>query len=128
MASYSFVEIIRPLLTLRLETDKYPLPKPDDLFATLSRGQKFSKIDVINTYKQVELELQELVTVSIHRGLYHFMRLPFGVASAPAVFQKVMDTFLQGIDGVIRYLDDILVSSDTYFPSAVPRRSVATTV
>ena len=37
-------------------------------------------------------------------------RLPFGVASAPAVFQQAMDTVLQGIPYVVCYIDDILVT------------------
>ena len=35
------------------------------------------------------------------------------VASAPAVFQKTMDMLLQGMDGVICYLDDILITGKT---------------
>lgn len=46
------------------------------------------------------------VTMNTHHGLY--TRLPYGVASAPALFQKVMDTVLQGIPGVPCYIDDIL--------------------
>ena len=53
---------------------------------------------------------KELVTVNTHRGLYRYNRLPFGVASAPALFQRAMDTVLQGIPNVICYIDDILVS------------------
>ena len=66
--------------------------------------------------------------MNTHRGLYRYTRLPFGVASALAIFQKVMDTVLQGLAGarvhkiyiyyellagVICYLDDILVSGTT---------------
>ena len=50
------------------------------------------------------------MTIHTHRGLYQYNRLPFGVASAPALFQKLMDTILQGIPHVICYLDDILVT------------------
>ena len=48
-----------------------------------------------------------------HRGLYQYTRLPFGVSSAPAIFQKVMDTVLQGLPKIISYLDDILISAST---------------
>ena len=98
-----------------LEVDKYPLPKPDDLFASLAGGKKFSKIDLTNAYQQLNLteECQELTTINTHKGLYRYTRLPFGVASAPAIFQQVMDTVLQGLPNVICYLDDVLVTGST---------------
>ena len=36
--------------------------------------------------------------------------MPFGIASAPALFQKTMDSVLQGIKRVVCYIDDILVT------------------
>ena len=82
------------------------------IFATLAGGKKFSKLDLSQAYQQLLLnkESSKLVTINTHRGLYRYSRLPFGVASAPAMFQQVMDTILQGIPGVICYLDDILVT------------------
>eukprot|EP00731_Ephydatia_muelleri_P011873 Em0006g767a len=95
-----------------LEVDRYPLPKPNDLFATLAGGQKFSKIDLSQAYQQLVLEEEscELVVINTHIGLFSYTRLPFGVASAPALFQRAMDSILQGIAGVICYIDDILVT------------------
>ena len=95
-----------------LEVDQYPLPKPTELFATLAGGKIFTKIDLSHAYQQMNLEKssRELVTVNTHRGLYQFVRLPFGIASAPAVFQKTMDTVLQGLPKVLCYLDDILIT------------------
>jgi len=58
-------------------------------------------------------ESRQLVTINTHRGLFRYSCLPFGVASAPSIFQKVMDTVLQGLPKVICYLDDILVSGVT---------------
>ena len=49
----------------------------------------------------------------MHRGLFQYTRLPFGVASAPALFQKVMDTVLQGLSKVTCYLDDILITGSS---------------
>ena len=99
----------------QLHVDQYPLPKPTDLFACLTGGQSFTKLDLTAAYQQKVLdeESAKLVTVNTHQGLYECCRLPFGVASAPAVFQRAMDSILQGIPFVICYLDDILVSDRT---------------
>ena len=96
-----------------LAVDKYPLPKPDELFATLAKGKVFSKLDLSQAYLQLQLEDASIpyVTINTHQGLYAYTRLPFGVASAPAIFQKLMDKVLQGLEGVLCYIDDILVST-----------------
>ena len=95
-----------------LDVDQYPLPKPDDLFATLANGKTFSTLDLSQAYQQMLLEEEsaQYVTVNTHLGLYQYTRLPFGVASAPAIFQRAMDVILQGIEGVICYIDDILIT------------------
>ena len=46
----------------------------------------------------------------ILKGLYRYKHLPYGVASAPAIFQKFMETVLNGIPNIVCYLDDILVT------------------
>ena len=106
------VTIYKVTVNPALEVDRYPLPKPEDLFATLAGGKCFTKIDLTHAYQQMALDKQsrELVTINTHKGLYCYTRLPFGVASAPAIFQKTTDTVLQGLPKVICYLDYILVT------------------
>ena len=96
-----------------LMVEEYPLPTPDELFTTLAGGKVFSKLDLSQAYLQlpVDKESKQYLTINTHQGLYEYNRLPFGVASAPAIFQKLMDTVLQGVSEVICYIDDILVSS-----------------
>ena len=95
-----------------LSVDQYPLPRPEDLFATLAGGKKFTKLDLSQAYLQLKVseDSRKYLTVNTHRGLYHYTRLPFGIASAPAIFQRVMDSILQGIPHVLCYIDDILVT------------------
>ena len=98
-----------------LDVDQYPLPKPEDIFAKLSGGQKFTTLDLTHAYNQLVLDedSRKYVTINTHKGLYQYTRLPFGIASAPAVFQRTMDTILQGIDGVACYIDDIIITGKT---------------
>ena len=98
-----------------LDIDQYPLPKPEDIFATLAGGQQFSTLDLTSAYNQLLLdeESRKYVTINTPQGLYRYTRLPFGIASAPAVFQRTMDTILQGVPGVACYIDDIIVTGKT---------------
>ena len=75
------------------KTEMYPLPKIEELFASLFGGQTFSKLDLSHGYLQVpiEKESQRYLVINTHKGLYTYKRLPFGVASAPAIFQRIMD-------------------------------------
>ena len=93
----------------------YPLPRIDDLLASLGKGKMFSKLDLANAYLQLALEdeSKKYVTITTHKGLYRYNRLPFGVASAPAIFQRTMENLLRDISNVVVYLDDILVSGST---------------
>ena len=86
-----------------LDVDKYLLPKPDDLFTALEGGLRFTKLDLRQAYQQLALKVrsQEFVKVNTHQVLYQFKRLPFGAASAPAIFQMFMDETLQGMSHVV---------------------------
>jgi len=90
----------------------YPLPRIEELFTTLAGGEQFSKLDLSHAYQQLVLEeeSQKLVTITTHKGLFKYNRLPFGVATAPSVFQHVMENLLQGLKYVTIYLDDILIT------------------
>ena len=96
------------------------MSKPQDLFASLSGGKTFTILDLTQAYLQLALDKQsqKLVVINTHKGLYKFKRLPFGVAYAPAMFQKVMDTLLQDIPGVACYIYyDIIVTGATHLRS-----------
>ena len=92
--------------------DKYPLPWIDDIFASLEGGKIFSKWDLAHAYQLVPLDesSKKFTTINISKGLYQYSRLPFGVSSAPAIFQRMIEGLLQGILNVSVYLDDILIA------------------
>ena len=96
-------------------TEVYPLRRIDELFASLSGGQTFTTLDLSHAYLQLELEeeSQELVTINTHKDLFKYTRLLFGVASAPAILQRTMESLLQGLPMSCVYTDDILVSGKT---------------
>ena len=88
------------------------MQKINDIFASLAGGQLFTKLDLSQAYQQVALDetSQKYVVINTHLALFKYKRLPFWVASGPAIFQRVMDTLLQDIPMTVVYLDDILVT------------------
>ncbi len=118
------VPVIKPDQTVRLcgdfkstvnpvlNVNQYPMNKIEDMFAKLSDGDKFSKIDLAHAYQQMEVddESRTLLTINTPKGLYQYNRLAFGIASAPAIFQATMDQILQNIPRVLCHQDDILVT------------------
>jgi hypothetical protein len=96
----------------QLQVPHYPIPLPEDVFQKLRGGNLFSKLDMKNAYQKLLLddESQQYVTINIHRGLYRYKRLPFGIAASPAILQSSVDVILQGIDNVAAIQDDILVT------------------
>ena len=73
--------------------DRYPIPRIEDLFAKLSVGKQFMHLDLNPTHQQ--------------------LLLPLGVSSVPGIFQHTMKTLLHGIQNVVVYIDDILVTGIT---------------
>ncbi|XDV12346.1 hypothetical protein PO909_001044 [Leuciscus waleckii] len=90
--------------------DAYPLPHMEETLAALSGATVFSTIDLENAYHQVPLhpDSRDLTAFITHNGLFRFCRVPYGLASAPAAFQKMMSTILKDIPNVQNYLDDII--------------------
>lgn len=72
-----------------MKVDQYPLPRIQDIFASLAGGKKFSKIDLTQAYNQMEVDEAtrelELMTINTQKGLYQYTRLQFGVAAAHAI-------------------------------------------
>ncbi|XP_052737827.1 uncharacterized protein K02A2.6-like [Bicyclus anynana] len=96
----------------KLLREPYPLPRIEELFAALSGGQQFSKIDLTNAYQQLLLDedSQPYSAISTHIGTFVYKRTPYGLNCIPEKFQKFMEETLRGLNGVVVYLDDIAVT------------------
>lgn len=99
--------------------DAYPLPYVNSILDRL-RGAKFlSSLDLKSAYWQVPLEKssREKTAFTIPgKGLFHFLRLPFGLHNSPATWQRLVDSIL-GTDlepYVFIYLDDFIIVTPTF--------------
>lgn len=98
-------------LNKNIVVDVHPMPNINTLLSTLGDAQIFSKIDLSSAYHQVRLtpDCRDYTSFITPDGLYRHKRMPFGLASASAVFQRMMDAILKDVPGVRCFQDDILV-------------------
>nr|XP_049466943.1 uncharacterized protein K02A2.6-like [Anopheles coluzzii] len=99
-----------------LESNHYPLPTPEEIFAQLNGSVVFSIVDLSDAYLQVEVEdeSKHLLTINTHRGLFQFNRLAPGVKSSPGAFQRLVDGMIADIPGVRTFLDDAIIFGKTW--------------
>lgn len=96
------------------------LPTVDEMKVQLAGAAIFTKLDIKNAFHHLELdeESRELTTFQTESGMRRFTRLMFGVNCAPEIFQRMMERKLTGIEGVIVFIDDVLI----YAPDTVSLR------
>ena len=99
-----------------VEDEQYVLPTTQDLYTALVGSKVFSKLDLSHAYAQlnVDRESQEYLTIATHKGLYSYLKLPYGVKSSPTIFQAKMDQILLGVEKCVCKQDDILIGGNDW--------------
>ncbi|KAH9244450.1 hypothetical protein BASA81_018142 [Batrachochytrium salamandrivorans] len=96
--------------------DRNPIPLISELLRTLSTGKIFTTLDLRGAYNLLRIkEGDESKTSFITKyGQFEFLVMPFGLANAPAQFQRMMNFLFRDVIGkhVLVYLDDIVVYSE----------------
>lgn len=82
--------------------DGFPLPHMEEIFTELRGAMLFSTLDLESAYYQVPVheDSRSLTTFITHNGLFRFKQVPFGLASGPSCFQRMMSSILKGLKGV----------------------------
>ncbi|CAD6199495.1 unnamed protein product [Caenorhabditis auriculariae] len=101
-----------------IKQDSYPLPKMDSIVQDLGGNRFFSTLDLLAGYWQIPLteKAKEVTAFTTSEGLFQFTVLPFGLATSPPTFQRMMEIVLKDLirdGGVHCYIDDVLVASKT---------------
>ncbi|GBM63219.1 Uncharacterized protein K02A2.6 [Araneus ventricosus] len=95
-----------------IKREHHLIPSAEDIISRLEGKKLFTVLDLKDGFWQVPLdnESSDLCTFNTPHGRYKFNVLPFGIASAPEVFQKRNERLFGDIDGVEVYFDDIIVT------------------
>ena len=91
------------------------MPKVDTTLAQLTGATVFNKLDANSGVWQIPLakDSRLLTTFVTLYGRLCFNKLPFGISSAPEIFQHQMNDILSGLPGVLCHIDEILVAGAT---------------
>ncbi|UYV62889.1 hypothetical protein LAZ67_2002263 [Cordylochernes scorpioides] len=100
-------------LNIQTVKDKFPLPRIDDLLEGLRNAKFFTTLDLAHGYLQIPLtDKAKLKTAFITPDdTGQFERMIFGLANAPAEFQRLMHTVLGPLlnKKAFCYLDDVII-------------------
>jgi len=99
--------------------DTYPLPHVDDLLDEIGSPRYISTLDLASGYWQIRVapSSREKTAFITPEGLFQFRVMPFGLTNVPAVFQRLIQAVLMGLNPVegehfvFVYMDDVLVFS-----------------
>lgn len=89
------------------------LPRVEDIVEEVARKKVFSVLDLASGYWQIPVskECRSLLRFESLNRQYQFKVLPFGVTNAPAIFQRLINDILKGIDNVHTLIDDTITAS-----------------
>ena len=98
--------------------DGYPIPSIASVLDSVSLGKVFGHCDLASGYWQIPLSPQDRrkSTFCTHVGLYEFLRLPFGLKTAPNTFQRILNTVFADYlhQWMTVYVEDIIMWASTY--------------
>ena len=104
-------------LNRALKRPHYPMPTVEEILPHLSNAKVFSILDAKDGFWQVKLDEESnyLTTFWTPFGQYRWLRMPFGISTAPEEFQRKQHELFEGLPGAAVIADDILVygSGDT---------------
>ena len=93
----------------------YPVPPMEELLQMVSGSELFSLLDGFSGYNQVLVAEEDRLKTTFRTrwGTFAYIRMPFGLINARAMFQRAMDIAFHGLIGrsAVVYLDDITIFS-----------------
>ncbi|KAL1277849.1 hypothetical protein QQF64_024522 [Cirrhinus molitorella] len=102
-------------LNKAIRREHYPVLTVEEVVSRMPNAKYFSVLDANQGFWQIKLDQDssKLCTINTPIGRYRFLRLPFGISSASEVFQRSIAQMIEGLEGVVNIIDDLLVWGDT---------------
>ena len=93
----------------------WPVPKVEDIFSKLYGTTYFSTLDLCARYHHIPLDKPSIPKTTFNSpfGKFKYIKVPFGLAQAPAYFQELMTGILKDFPFAIAYLDNTIIFSKT---------------
>ena len=108
----------------------HPIPNIEEILQQFNNQKYFHTLDLFQGYHQVELEegSKHITAFATRKGLFEFVRMPFGIAGCPASYQALMEDILGELSWKIAfvYIDDLIVFGKTYEEARDRLQSVLT--
>lgn len=93
----------------------WPLPRLQDVRFRIQGSSWFSRIDLKDAFFRIGIpsDYRHLTAFMVGKRSYQFRRMPFGLKTAPAVFQRFVDWGLSSFsEWALWYIDDILITAE----------------
>lgn len=102
-------------LNKAIQREHYQLPTRDEIHAKFKAAHYFSKLDARTEFWQMKLDQNssKLTCFNTPFGRYRFLRLPFGITSAPEIYHRTIHMIYEHIPGCTTMMDDIIVWGST---------------
>ena len=93
----------------------WPMPKVEDIFSELNEATDFTTSDLRAGYHHIPLDKPSIPKMAFNSPFskFEYVKVPFGLAQAPAYFQELMTGILKDLPFTIAYLDDLIIFSKT---------------
>ena len=93
----------------------WPMPKVEDICSKLNGATYFTTLDLRAGYHHIPLVKPSIPKTAFNSpfGKFEYVKVPFGLAQAPAYFQELMTGILKDFPFAIAYLHDIIIFSRT---------------
>ena len=91
----------------------WPMSRVEDIYAKLGKAKFYTTLDLRSGYHHMALDKNSIKKTAFVAsfGKYEYLKVPFGLAQAPAYFQNLMNKVLNDLNFTLAYLDDVIIFS-----------------